>query len=196
MVAMNRRVAALAISVLLALPAVGCSGATAPATPSASVLSASDALLADNGLDGLSAEQVVDTLDADPRARPLPITGSVRPTEVILSDGSTEVRLPLGDQFRLSIAPYATRTHECFNHNLGTCQGELVDTPVHVTITADDGTVVVDEDATTKANGFVGFWVPRNLTGTVEITTDGRTGSAPFDSSADGATCMTTLRVA
>ena len=141
-------------------------------------------------------DRVVEALDQDPRPRPLPLRASVRAREVILNEGGTEAALPLtSDRFYLSVAPYRTRTHECYFHNLGTCQGELSGKPVHVTITDSAGQRLVDADATTYANGFVAFWIPQNTTGTVTVTADGLTGTVPFDSGADGATCLTTLKL-
>lgn len=99
------------------------------------------------------------------------------------------------DQFYLSIAPYLTHTHDCHFHNLGTCQGELAGKAVHVKVTDSDGTVLVYQAATTYANGFVAFWVPKGRTGTIEVTADGKSGQVPFDSGTEGATCVTTLKL-
>lgn len=155
-------------------------------------------LLAEHGLDGLSGKELVEQLDRSPDARPLAVLASVRPDEVLVSDGTVEVAVPLpDDEFYLSIAPYVTSTHDCWFHNLGTCQGELAGADVGVTITADDGTVLVDETATTYANGFVGFWLPQGLTGTVELVHDGLTSTAPFSTAdAEDPTCVTTMRLA
>ena len=199
---MNRSRTALltAVSLLSFGTLAGCAAATgsAPPAPGASQAVAGDAesLLAAHGLTGLSPREVVEAMDKEPAARPLPLRASVRYDEVMLDDGTTQASLPLeGDDFYLSVAPYATQTHECYFHNLGTCQGELASTEVHVTITSEDGETLVDEDATTYANGFVGFWIPKDLKGTVKITQDGRTGEVPFSSDAEGATCLTTLQV-
>lgn len=62
------------------------------------------------------------------------------------------------DQFYLPWRPHHAHTHDCFYHNTGSCQGELVNSQVHVTITTADGIVIVNRDATTYANGFIGFW--------------------------------------
>ncbi len=199
---MNRSRTALltAVSLLSFGTLAGCAAATgsAPPAPGASQAVAGDAdsLLAAHGLTGLSPREVVEAMDKEPAARPLPLRASVRYDEVMLDDGTTQASLPLeGDDFYLSVAPYATQTHECYFHNLGTCQGELASTEVHVTITSEDGETLVDEDATTYANGFVGFWIPKDIKGTVKITQDGRTGEVPFSSDAEGATCLTTLQV-
>lgn len=199
---MNRSRTALltAVSLLSFGALAGCAAATgsAPPAPGASQAVAGDAesLLAAHGLTGLSPREVVEALDKEPAARPLPLRASVRYDEVMLDDGTTQASLSLeGDDFYLSVAPYATQTHECYFHNLGTCQGELASTEVHVTITSEDGETLVDEDATTYANGFVGFWIPKDIKGTVEITQDAMTGRVPFSSDAEGATCLTTLQV-
>ncbi|MBB1513279.1 CueP family metal-binding protein [Tessaracoccus sp. MC1679] len=165
------------------------------AAPSAAVGEART-LLAAHGLEGKSGAEVVEALDQLDAQRPLPLAGSVRYDEVLLSDGTTEAALALdGDQFYLSMAPYETATHECYFHNLGTCQGELADVEVRVMITTDSGEVLIDEDATTYANGFVGFWIPKDVEGTVVVTKDGKRAESRFSSDAEGPTCLTTLQL-
>lgn len=187
---------------LLVLPFLGlaaCSVAPAPSSapavePATSAPAESGSLLAAHGLEGKSGREIVEALDQDPAQRPLAIMGSVRYDQVVISDGNAEEVVPIeGDEFYLSLAPYESVTHDCYFHNLGTCRGELAGADVHVKITADDGTVLVDEDATTYANGFVGFWVPKDVKGTIVVTKDAKTAESPFSSDAEGATCVTTL---
>jgi len=155
-----------------------------------------DTLLESYGLTGMDAEQVINQLDRSTEPRPTKLGGSVRPTELLLSDGTDEQVLPMpDDKFYLSIAPFVDSTHDCFFHSLGTCQGELVEEPVHVNITTDDGQVLVDQDATTWTNGFAGFWVPKGTSGTITISQDGRQGSVGFATGDQDATCITTLRL-
>lgn len=200
---MNRARTAIltAVSLLSVGALAGCSAITGPATttPAASqaVTGDAEAILSAQGLSGKSPREVVEALDQDPAARPLSLMASVRYDEVTLDDGSTQATLPLdGDEFYISVAPYQNSTHDCYFHSLGTCQGELTNTDVHVTVVSEDGDTLVDEDATTYANGFVGFWVPKDIKGTVTITTDGKTGAVDFSSDPEGATCITTLQVA
>lgn len=201
---MNPRLCALTLVAVFTL--AGCSAPTTPQTasgPSAAAGAtptdgnAEQQLLSRLNLAGKTPQQIIEALDRDPRPRPLPLRASVRPDTLILSDGSTEATLPLtGDRsFYLSIAPYATKTHECYNHSLATCQGELVSEPVTVKITDGAGAVLVDATTTTYANGFVAFWLPRDITGTVTITADGKTGSVPIATRADSPTCLTTLKL-
>lgn len=205
----------LGLSAVLAATALvlaGCSdspdaspSASSPATSagagssagSAPAESAAQAMLARHGLAGLNPEQVVEKLDQSPDARPLAFGGSVRRGEVILMEGEQQATLPLsGDRFYLSVAPFVDSTHECFFHSLGGCQGEMVKRDIHVMITTQDGKTLVDEDTTTYTNGFVGYWLPKDITGTLKVTADGRTGEVPIATSADSPTCVTTLKLA
>lgn len=155
------------------------------------------AVLERNGLAGKTATEIVQILDTSSQPRPMAIGASVREDRLVLSDDQGEVSLVLpSDRFYLSIAPFVSRTHECYYHSLATCQGELVDQDVHVTITDSTGAVLVDEDTTTRHNGFVGFWLPRDVAGTVTVTQDGRRGQVPFSTSAGSPTCLTTLQLA
>lgn len=194
---MKNSLAALSLAALVAL--TGCSAQpAAPSNPSAPAAApANQDVLASVGLAGLDGRQIVEKLDQDPAARPLNMKASVRPDHVVIGSAAGEVNVPIEgeDSFYLSIAPYATQTHECYFHSLATCRGEMVSAPVTVKIVDDAGTVLVDEQATTYANGFVGFWLPKDIKGTVTVTADGRTGSVPFATGPEDATCLTTLQV-
>ena len=194
---MKKSLAALSLAALVAL--TGCSAQpAAPSTPSAPAAApANQDVLASVGLAGLDGRQIVEKLDQDPAARPLNMKASVRPDHVVIGSAAGEVNVPIEgeDSFYLSIAPYATQTHECYFHSLATCRGEMVSKPVTVKIVDDAGTVLVDEQATTYANGFVGFWLPKDIKGTVTVTADGKTGSVPFATGPEDATCLTTLQV-
>ncbi|MDO5737390.1 MAG: CueP family metal-binding protein [Propionibacteriaceae bacterium] len=199
---MNRVSTALLTTVtLLSMATVaGCSAAPEASTPSIaasqSTMGDADAILSAYGLAGKSPREVVEGLDQDPTARPLSLMASVRYDEVTLDDGTTQASLPLeGDEFYISVAPYESRTHDCYYHSLGTCQGELAETDVHITVVSEDGDTLMDEDSTTYANGFIGFWVPKDIKGTVTITKDGKTGEVEFSSDKEGATCITTLQM-
>lgn len=187
-----------AVLVLSACTSTGEETSTGTAADEVAAESSADdsELLAGLGLADLTGQELVEQLDASPDARPLAFAASVRETEVLVSDGQTEVTVDLPqDQRYVSIAPYVDQTHDCYYHSLATCQGELAETEVEVTITDEDGEVLVDETTRTYANGFVGFWVPRDTAGTIEVTYGELTGSVPFTTTAGSATCITTLQV-
>lgn len=201
-----RRTSLMCVAIATTAVVIGCSADTAPtATETAAVASVTSQaragtttadFLASYHLSGKSPEQVVEALDQDPAPRPRPLRGSVRSGSVILDDGGRQLTLPLrNDRFYLAIAPYERRTHDCFHHNLGTCQGELPAATVHVKIVDDAGRPLVDRAVNTYANGFVGFWLPTGITGTVTVTRNGKAGQVPFATSESSPTCLTTLRL-
>jgi hypothetical protein len=158
---------------------------------------ASAALLARHGLAG-DGPAIVERLEALPsQDRPRDLMVSVRPGELQLSDGQGKASLPLPrDRFYLSVAPYVDHTHECHFHSLTTCQGEMMRTAVHLTIRDASGAPLVDKDVVTNANGFVGSWLPKGSSGTVEVVSRRGRGTQPFSTeAADDPTCMTTLRL-
>ena len=178
------------VALLLTLTACSSSSSSAPG-------GAEDGLLAEHGLAGKTAVQVIDALDRMPVAeRPDDLMASVRVDELLVSDDATEVALDIpDDRFYLSVAPYLTGTHDCFYHSLTTCKGELGGRDVDVTITSADGEVLVDRQVSTFDNGFVGFWLPRGVDATLEVSYQGKTGRTPISTGADDPTCLTTLRL-
>lgn len=180
----------------LALTLVGCSAADSPLADGGTV--SQDEFLSLYGLAAMDSVQVIDHLDQLPLAdRPEELMASVRVDELLLSKKTQEISLDLPENLTyVSLAPYLNQTHDCFYHSLTTCTGELGNEPVHVTFTDDTtGTTLVDEQTMTFDNGFIGFWVPRDTTGTIEVTHEGRTGTTEFSTADDGATCVTDLRL-
>lgn len=185
-------VAAAAAALLLTVAA--CS--TGPDTPAAEPGEA-PAPLAAHGLGGMSGKEIVDHLDRlGGEDRPADLMASVRAEELIVTDGTEEVTVELPeDSFYLSVAPFVETTHECYYHSLTTCQGELQGEDVEVTFTTDDGEVLVDETTTTFANGFVGYWLPRDVEGTLRVTHEGRVGEVAVATGEEDPTCLTTLQL-
>ena len=148
------------------------------------------------GLADSEPRDIVTALDRTNDDRANGLAGSVRYDHVLFTTDDGERRIPLAeDEFYLSLAPYVDQTHECYYHNLSSCQGELVGEDLDVTITSDDGEVLVDETVTTYDNGFVGFWLPRDIEGTIEVEFDGRSVTAPIATGPEDPTCVTTLQL-
>lgn len=198
----------LALAVAVTIPLAGCAAtddANAPSAtpPSATTDTAATAqddptLLADFGLDGMDARAVIEHLDRlGGSDRPAALMASIRTDELLLSADGRETTLVMPtDSFYVSIAPYVTGTHDCFYHSLTTCQGELAEAEVQITVTDDaTGETIVDEQRTTYANGFAGLWLPRDMTGTLTVTYDGKSVESPISTNADSATCLTTLKL-
>ena len=180
----------------LALALTGCS-ATDP-EPTADGTVSQDAFLTTHGLADMDAVEIIDHLDRQKvTERPTDLIASVRPDELLLSSGDQQVVVDLPDnQTYVSIAPYLNSTHDCFYHSLTTCVGELSNEDIQVKITDEaTGEVLVDEETTTFDNGFIGFWLPDDVTGLIEVSYQGRTGTTEFSTTDDGATCVTDLRL-
>ncbi|WBL19888.1 MULTISPECIES: CueP family metal-binding protein [Citricoccus] len=195
----NLNVAATA-TFAAALVLTGCT-TTSPEPESTSIGSqAVDTdFLADHNLDGLDATQVIERLDTMPVAdRPTDLIASVQPDALILTDDQDrETRLPMPeDEVYISVAPYREQTHDCYFHSLTTCLGELTNSEVQVTLTGEDGDVLVNEVQQTYDNGFVGVWVPHGIEATLTIEHEGQTGSAIISTmNDDDPTCITTLQL-
>jgi len=205
---MNRLILAAAATAVLVS---GCTAQDDPSTPAqpapttsaaageaAPPSGAAASLLAEHGLDGLDAVGVIDRLDRlGGPDRPADLMASVRPGELQLSSGGSKASLPIpADRFYLSVAPYVEQTHDCFYHSLTTCKGELSAEDVHVRIVdSTSGKVLVDGARTTFANGFVGFWLPRDITGTLEVHYDGKVAATEFSTDEDAPTCLTSVHL-
>jgi len=170
--------------------------ATGPAAPSAAA--GAEGLLSAYGLAGKNTQEVIDHLDRlGIQERPADLRASVRPDGLVLSARGQEVTLDIpDDRFYLSVAPYVERTHDCFYHSLTTCRGELAGQDLQVKIVDETtNTVLVDEVRTTFANGFVGFWLPRDIDATLRISYGGKVGETKISTDKDAPTCLTTLRL-
>lgn len=182
------------LSAAALLTLAGCSAA-APSTTTAASTSSND-VVRELGFAGENAKQIVQAIDSSPDARPLAYMASVKEGQLLLTKDGRQASLPLpADSFYLSIAPYLTQTHDCYYHSLATCKGELSQQAVTVTITEDSGKVLVNEQTKTYSNGFVGFWLPRDIKGTVTVKHENHTGTADFATMPDSATCLTTLKL-
>ncbi|QBJ96835.1 hypothetical protein ERC79_13390 [Rhodococcus sp. ABRD24] len=156
-------------------------------------------LLEQHGLDGLDAREVITRLDTMPvDDRPADLLASVRSRTVELSDGSgatASLALP-DEQFYVSIAPYATQTHECYFHSLTTCLGEMQNEDIRVSVTdRANGAVLVDRMLRTNDNGFFGLWLPRAVDATVTLESGGRSVTSAISTYDDDPTCVTTLQL-
>ncbi|MDT0213913.1 CueP family metal-binding protein [Rothia sp. ARF10] len=168
------------------------------ASPSQPVSAGGQALLTKHSFSGRSAVEIIDQLDRMPvSSRPTDLTASVRADELVVSGEGAEVSLPMPkDRFYLSVAPYVDTTHDCFNHSLTTCQGEMGGEDVQVRLVEEGtGSVLVGETKTVFDNGFIGLWLPKDISGTLRITHDGRTGEQPISTHDGDPTCLTTLRL-
>lgn len=203
---MKKTLTAFAVAAALLL-AAGCGSdagdGEAPADASSSTTQSSQtapledwSFLEPLGLAGLGVAEVVQGLETTAADREAGVVGSVRYDHIIFSTPAGEHTMPIPENdFYMSVAPFIEKTHECFYHNLATCQGELVGEDLQVKITSADGQVLIDDTVTTYQNGFAGFWLPRDMEGTIEVSYDGKSVTAPIGTGPDDPTCITTLQL-
>jgi hypothetical protein len=179
----------------LVLLTFACAVFANPSSPIVPANAREQAFLNQHGLAGKTAPQMIDSLDRLDKDRPLALTASVTSAELKLEDGQSTYAYPLGDKFYLAVAPFINTTHPCFNHSLTKCRAELVNKTFEVTIKDAAGKVVREDKLTSYRNGFFGIWLPRNLSGTIEVKYNGLSASAPIATKADSQTCLTTLKL-
>jgi len=189
--------ALLAATILL----TGCAASTQPETSPGNITAAEAQLLQAHDLSGLDAEAIIDRLDQTTVAsRPTDLSAQIRSEELMLSDADgREASLPMpAGRTYVAFAPYVQQTHECTYHAPVGCIGEMANAPVHVTVVdQDNGTVYLDEDTKTYDNGFVGVWLPREITASVTITAgDQHATTTVSTADPNAATCITTMRLA
>ncbi|AZT94756.1 MAG: CueP family metal-binding protein [Brevibacterium aurantiacum] len=198
----RRKLITVACATLIsALVLSGCAASSSPepASPTTGGQSVDSDFLAAHDLAGLDAAQVIERLDTMPVAdRPAGLIASVKPDALVLTDDQErETQLPMpDDEVYISVAPYREQTHDCYFHSLTTCLGELANAEVQVTLTSDDGEVLVNETRQTYDNGFIGIWMPRGIEATLTIDHKGQTGTTTISTmNDDDPTCITTLQL-
>jgi len=162
------------------------------ATASFMTRKAQAAFLEGYGLAGMDVKAIVNKLDSTINEDPS-LSSSINGEQLMLSDGKKSIAMDLPkDVFYLSFAPYENTTHPCAIHGLKSCRGELVNVPVQVKITAENGDVLIDQNLTTMENGFIGVWLPRNMQAELRVSYAGKSASAPISTYTDSDTCLTT----
>ena len=98
------------------------------------------------------------------------------------------------DEFYLSIAPYISKTHDCYNHSLSGCTGELTDTEINISIYSEN-TNYYQNTYKTSPKGFFGFWLPKDEEFTIEVSYEGKNSLTSVSTNADDKTCLTTMQL-
>lgn len=149
-------------------------------------------------LAGLSAREAV-ALANDWAVRGEQVTTYVTTEALIVQwPGGREAQVTLpGDEAYVAVAPYVKSTHPCNVHYISSCRAELAGTPFTVTAKTDDGRVVFRDELTSRPNGFVELWLPRDLdlTLTIEAPSLGLAGEGRASTRPGSRTCITDIRL-
>ncbi|WP_308161454.1 CueP family metal-binding protein [Dietzia psychralcaliphila] len=58
------------------------------------------------------------------------------------------------------------------------------------------GDTLIEEPRTTYDNGFLGLWLPRDISAILTINHEGRSATAPISTGEQDLTCLTTMQLA
>ncbi len=111
------------------------------------------------------------------------------------SDTVVEAALP-GDAMVIAAAPYINYTRPCAIHAVSSCQSELANEPVRVTVIGESGDIVEELETETMDNGFVELWLPRDRQYTLRFEARGRSVETIAGTYSDSPTCLTNLKLA
>ena len=106
------------------------------------------------------------------------------------------VEAPLAaDSMVIAAAPYINYTHPCAIHAISSCQAELANEPIQVTVIDESGQTVKQKETTTMDNGFVELWLPRGSQYTLHFEARGRSVETTARTYSDSPTCLTNLQL-
>ncbi len=143
------------------------------------------------GIEDLSVEEMVLALDEQTLDGSIISAGILERSLVINTEEEENIYPVPEDKFYLSFAPYLDNTHPCHNHNLVTCQSELANETMEVTITDDAGDVYLDDEVTLLDNGFYGLWLPSDKDFTINVQYNGFSVETHFGTYENSGTCLT-----
>ncbi len=146
-------------------------------------------------LDQMSRQDLVNYLDSS-IPKPIELGAQISSKELRLLANDEEVTLDMSDDlFYLSIAPYQYETHPCFDHVLTGCQAEMINTEFDVKVEDHKGNLVYEDTVRTGLNGFAGIWLPRDISGTISVSYNGKQAVSPIGTGSMDGTCLTDLQL-
>lgn len=115
--------------------------------------------------------------------------------EATLESGD-KVSIAMTDQFLLSVAPYINQTHACTYHVPTGCQGEMIEQSLYLKVTdVNTGEVLQDRMVTTRPDGFIDLWMPRDSDYEFTFRKDNMVATEILSTKGDSRTCITTMRL-
>ena len=192
------RHATVSLLILLSLLLASCADSSRPAGGDAPTpVHSASPRIGPELLEGLIAREALAMANkwgtATPEVQSFVDTEAVKVT--FKKSGKT-VEIPLPEeQLVVAFAPYISKTHPCEIHYMSGCQGELIEMPVKITATLEDGAVLLEQEITTMKNGFLELWLPRNQEITITMEALGRKAAGTIGTFPDSNTCITTFQL-
>jgi hypothetical protein len=147
-------------------------------------------------LAGKDVVEIINLLE-EKTDEPFGFSAGVNAKKLRLSDAKDTVEFPIPEgKFYLSVAPYINQTHPCAIHNLVTCTGELQNESFDILITdVNTNEVVLSEQRTSTAKGFIGLWLPSDKNLQISITYQGLSATKQVGTFDSNDTCETTMQL-
>lgn len=146
-------------------------------------------------LDQMSRQGLVNYLDSS-IPKPYELGAQITSKELVMLANDEEVTLDMSNElFYLSIAPYQYETHPCFDHVLTGCQAEMINTEFDVKVEDDKGRIIYEDSVRTGLNGFAGIWLPRDISGTISVSYNGKLAVSKIGTGSMDGTCLTDLKL-
>jgi hypothetical protein len=145
------------------------------------------------GVDGKKAMEIANKW----RLKKIDIVTFVTPDTVNFKfkDGET-ISIPLPDDVMIvSIAPYINKTHECATHYMSSCDAELKNEDMKITVANAGGKILINKTMKTGPTGFLDLWLPRNQEIDIAISAKGKNATGKIYTYRNSKTCDTTLKL-
>lgn len=125
------------------------------------------------------------------------ISSYINSDELVIEfpDGRKVAKPITGDSMLVAFAPYINNTHSCSIHYPSSCQGELTNNVMAVTVSYDSGEIILSSNVTTQKNGFFELWLPRDKTLRVKVVYQSKTSEEVIRTFKGNNTCITTMRL-
>ncbi|MFK5883520.1 MAG: CueP family metal-binding protein [Candidatus Izemoplasma sp.] len=152
-------------------------------------------ILVELGLGGLTAKEILNGI-ASNEITISNYTISVTDDVLLINYDNKNISLEMPkDEFYISVAPYIDMTHECFFHSPTECRAELSNESFYITLIDLEGNIVLDSYYESLNNGFIDFWLPRDIEGVLSITYGDLTSVKMISTFSGDATCETTFKL-
>ena len=97
------------------------------------------------------------------------------------------------DSMVVAAAPYIRNTHPCTVHTMSSCQAELRNEPIEVTVLDEEGRIFLNETVKSLGNGFVELWLPRDRRFRIRFEARGLAVESTVETFDGSPTCITNL---
>lgn len=146
------------------------------------------------GLNEMDIQEIVHELNFNVELKN-DVSASINGTTLTVKSSDEVLTYDVGDEFYLAVAPYINYTHTWTFHSITGCSAELASKEMQVTLTDNNGTVIVDKILETLPNGFFELWLPREIEGVLTVEYEGLSATTTVSTYETDLTCLATMEL-